>query len=412
LLLAPFLLLLWPGVNGLDPSRCLSFIEQGGWSLYWQDCRGMMLGSNMETPIVKKARVVRPPRITDIAVPIRLHIYGFLNKDDVHLPYHYGGKMYGKVRHLFAKFDPFMIETAFASTLGDLELLQYLQGMPENPWQFHKCDTEDKRKLFYILNALTLGYGNYKSFQWARRSKFPWNEWTFEVAMRKALDLQILQWLHKKGCPLSEDTFAIAASHRDLNVLQWLREVQCPWCEWTFACAVRARRDWEVLIWLKTNGCPWDHESLHYAMKNNGNLLLIQYLLAEKCPSTNLTGYIAIETGNVAILKLLGDAGYSFQTEEDFQLAVEDKPLHFLQVLHSVNCPLSEFCFTVAVERGDMEILRWLRSVGCPWDGTTFKTAIHGGDIEIIRWLYEEKCPPSNEGAFTALMEKYLQLAE
>jgi hypothetical protein len=344
--------------------------------------------------------------------------------DDVHFPEVYGRNVddenYDACFTFYELFidrnttvEPYTIETSFASTVGDLELLQYLQDMPENPWQVQKCNTEDKRDLFYILNAIMLGYDNYKSFQWARRSRFPWNQWTFEVAMRKGLDLQTLKWLHKKGCPLSTDTFAIAASHRDLNVLQWLREIECPWSEWTFARAVRERRDWEVLIWLKAHRCPWDHDSLHFAMKNNDNLLLVKYLLEEKCATNEYTAKYAIETGNVTVLKLLGSAGYTFDEQQyDFYKAVSDKPLEILQALHSIGCPWDEDCFQRAVIRGDMEILRWLRAERCPWDESTFTSAINRGNLEIIRWLYEEKCPPSDKSAaFQALMEKHLQLA-
>jgi hypothetical protein len=52
---------------------------------------------------MKKARVARPPRITDITVPIRLHIYGFLNADDIHLPVLHGEDVDGQKQVVITK---------------------------------------------------------------------------------------------------------------------------------------------------------------------------------------------------------------------------------------------------------------------------------------------------------------------
>jgi len=161
--------------------------------------------------VSKKARREKSICITDLHVHLRLHIYSFLN-----------GELWGEGRdEIFRSFDflwdfpycpgipkePFAIITTVACILGDLDALQYLNSIPANPWVPERCTHETK---------------NYKCFQWAKRSHFPWNEWTFNAAIRKGGTqmIKIAAWLHKNGCPFTEKTFRIAVESGNMDILE------------------------------------------------------------------------------------------------------------------------------------------------------------------------------------------------
>jgi hypothetical protein len=494
-----------------------------------------MSGDNLETspsepPTPKRARIPLQNRITNLAVPLRLHIFGFLDQYDILCPTIYGGIRFNygyrmdpcwslpypifswqEGYHNF-RYKPYTIETAIACMLGDCEVLQYLQGMPSNPWSVDRCDSvscgmsdKDIQSFFYFLNVLLVGYNNIKTLRYARQMNFPWNEWALDTGIRYGVDLPILKWMHKQGCPFSRSTLGVAASWRDTSVLDWLLDIQCPMSEWTFQLALE-KCSLKHVIRLRSHGCPWNKEALLRAISNvhEDNDAIFKFLLDEQCPLHNTAPHDVIVFGTFSHLKAFHEANKTFEDSHlflaiirnknrkylrylkrivspwnagTFRLAVEyvtqgypyvseDRKLDILIWLKKHGCPWDSSAYSEAVERGRLDILKWLKAEGCPWDSSvfsvavdvgylfilkwlksegcpfdpsvfsvavevgnlnilkwlksegflwdesTFIKAIKKGDIEVIRWLYEEKCPPSNEPAFEALMEKYLEIAK
>jgi hypothetical protein len=197
---------------------------------------------NFETPsqiTPKKARTELQIRITNLAVPIRMHIYCFLNEKDIHCPEIYGSYRHGQnlgVRSCCLSSDlgwlvskyrqnpyPYMIETAFSAMMGDCEVLQYLQGLPNHPLfvpvEKLSGQISDIEWFSYFLYKLIVGYNNIKTLRYARQMMFPWNQWALDVGIEHGVDMKILQWMHKQGCPYSDSTFGVAASWRNTDVL-------------------------------------------------------------------------------------------------------------------------------------------------------------------------------------------------
>jgi hypothetical protein len=390
-----------------------------------------MSGDNLSTttsPTPKKVRTSLQIRITNLAVPIRLHIYGFLNDTDIRCPEIYGRIRYGEKmdpclplpynhrqwKGIFLIYEPCFIETAFSAMMGDCEVLQYLQGMPSNVWavenpNISRClSEEDMKDFFYFLTVLIVGYNNIKTLRYARQILFPWNEWALDVGIRYGVDLPILKWMHKQGCPFSESSLAVAALWRNTDVLEWLLNIKCPMSEWTLEFAVKGNCSLEHIIWLRSHGCPWYDISLQSALRRDDSLSVVQYLLEE-----NLSGSFAplptiIKNGNVSHLKLMHEANVLFDESHFYQAIANNRPIEFLQYL--LKCIASEWdagTFSLAVKGGNLSLLKWLKEEGCSWDASVFITAIKIGNRDIIRWLHEEKCP-MNEAAMDHLMEKFV----
>jgi hypothetical protein len=391
--------------------------------------KNQMSGDNIDTPshpTSKKARSSLQSRITNLAVPIRLHIYGFLNENDIKLPPIYGdsyegeglGPIYDLSRSRYNK--PYTIETAFACMVGDYDSLQYLQGMPSNDLTVENCNRnqnvsnednlskDDIQAFFYMLYILIVGYNNIKTLRFARQMLLPWNQWALDAGIRHGVDLPILKWMYKEGCPYSEDTLGVAASWRNTDVLDWLHSINCPMSEWSFNFAIEYNCPLGNFSWLTSHGCPWNKKCLPSVLDHDDNLPIFQYLLAKKFPWTNATLRTVINSGDVSHLKLLREANIIFRESHFHQAIREHRPIEFLQYL--LQCLSSSWdarTFSLAVKGGDLSILKWLKAEGCAWDASVFITAIKKGNREIIRWLYKEKCP-MNETAMDDLMEKFV----
>jgi hypothetical protein len=329
---------------------------------------------------------------------------------------------------------PLEIEIAFACVVGDLEVLQYVHGFSDTlavPDEIESDADDDYNAsshlaLFYRINALLVCHRNWKTLVWAREMKFPWDEWSLNIAILTGVDERILKWLHRRGCPSSSPdmslTFEFAVGCCSLDFIKWLRLQGCPWTGYCFARAIQ-RGYWETITWLRCNGCPpadeFDAhfacgEALKYAVIKN-DPLYVQYLLREfEGYTLRDTDFVptALERSDIPVLQLLVDAGYACKTHEYFADAIDfyDRNLDCLQFLRQTGCPWNAEVFVAAVDRGDMEILRWLRQEGCPWDATVFTKALEKGNLDIIQWLFEEKCP-TNEDSIKIMMEKYVLVA-
>jgi hypothetical protein len=370
----------------------------------------------------KKVRTQLQSRITNLAVPIRLHIYGFLNKYDIHIPVIYGrDRNYGDEvdpcwdKQLDPRFlKPYTIETAFSAMMGDCEVLQYLQGMPSNLLTVEYLNneamyTEDIKHFFYLLNILIVGYNNIKTLRFARQMLFPWNRWALDAGIRYGVDLTILKWMQREGCTYSDSTFGVAASWRNTDVLDWLLSIDCPMSGRSFDMAISENCKLGNLTWLRSHGCPLVYSSLKTAMTHNDNLVIFKYLLQEKrlLHRRSILRFVIIN-GNVSHLKLFHEANVIFE-ESHFLLAIKHhRKNEIMQYL--LKCLFTVWdtnAFSLAVKGGNLSILMWLREEGCPWDVSVFITAIKTGNRDVIRWLYEEKCP-TNETAMNYLMTKFV----
>ena len=67
--------------------------------------------------------------------------------------------------------------------------------------------------------------------------------------------LDVIKYLHKKGCQWDEHMCAIAVEYGHLDVLKYLRDNGCQWDRSSYMYAVISGRS-DILEYLQDNGCP------------------------------------------------------------------------------------------------------------------------------------------------------------
>ena len=101
-----------------------------------------------------------------------------------------------------------------------------------------------------------------------------------QMALNGNVDL--LEFLHEKGCPWDEDTCSEAAEYGHLECLKYAHENGCPWDQWT--CRQAAENGHlECLKYAHENGCPWIRYTCSEAAKN-GHLECLKYAHENGCP--------------------------------------------------------------------------------------------------------------------------------
>ncbi|PNH08941.1 hypothetical protein TSOC_004465 [Tetrabaena socialis] len=100
--------------------------------------------------------------------------------------------------------------------------------------------------------------------------------------------IQIMEWLHERGCPWGASTFVRAVAKRNLQAMGWLHERGCPWDARAFKAATSvAVGGVELLAWLHARGCLWDASVLESAAAAC-NTAQLEWLVAQGCPMPDI----------------------------------------------------------------------------------------------------------------------------
>ncbi len=118
----------------------------------------------------------------------------------------------------------------------------------------------------------------------------------------------------------------------------------------------------------------WYHDRLHYSLTasssenaaRSGNPMMLQWLLARKCPWDSMTCHALAREGRLEVL----------------------------QWARANGCPWNKDTCKAAAKGGYLEILQWARANGCPWDEDAWKRS--GSFPHVRQWLRENGCPGSN----------------
>jgi hypothetical protein len=321
-----------------------------------------------DAPPSKVPRIERKINITDIKLHSRLNIYDFVGFD-ISLPGYFDDDDFDHSEDADSKFKMYDRIGHAAAVFGDLDALQCLNEIDENPLTPTRVDDENDEnyeldQICYILARTQ----HWKGLKWAVEKGYSRNRDTMAGAIIGGASMKMLQWLHSKGCIADEGAFQNASYIGSMEIMQWLREVNCPWDEDTFENAVD-HQNMDMLMWLKKEGCPWNERVFECAAET-GNRDIMLWLRVEGCPWDSRMFSAAIEGG---------------------------ADLLTLKWLHYEKCPLSKQAFIAAVKRGDLEILKWLREKQCPWDAECIHTALEIENGEVLEWLLQEQCPRNEE---------------
>lgn len=227
--------------------------------------------------------------------------------------------------------------------------------------------------------------------------------------------MDILQWLHRAGCPMLQPASASTASDSTplpyykrkamvgggapggggggdivseaarwgrLDALRFLRGIGVSWPSTGCRTAILSR-DHEVVKWMVAEGCP----------------------LGDVFPCSPIVSFIASVPGTLDLLRWLKDErGMGEPGGGLFRAAPEgaDKADALRVAAYHGNFPVmrwlrmeagaewSEETTAAAADGGSLECLSWLHINECPWDEETVVSAAAGGHMDVLRYTHGE----------------------
>ena len=153
---------------------------------------------------------------------------------------------------------------------------------------FYDVNTESRRAVkrsnVRLVDAFKIGDFDTKStISWALEKCSEEKE-RFCAEMALKGNLELLQFLHEKGCPWDKETCRRAGENGHLECLKYAHENRCPWDADTCKGAAKFGH-FECLKYLHENRCPWDNDTCSWAAEN-GHLECLKYAHENRCPGS------------------------------------------------------------------------------------------------------------------------------
>lgn len=222
-----------------------------------------------------------------------------------------------------------------------------------------------------------------ETLKWFRSMNVPWD---YGVCFKAtwARNIPLLKYAVLNGCPVEEETFAIACECRNIELLKFLRSYGCEWSESAPCGALignyedgkdRLRSDeiginspLEVLEWLYESGCPFDYWVYRYAIEY-ADLPILIWLREKNIPWDKSVCESAVEHDKFDILK------------------------HLLEG----ECPYGKSMIYAVAQYGRIEILEWLLRPNPLLEGKFINMIVNSenfyikifeyGQLELLKWL-------------------------
>jgi hypothetical protein len=180
-------------------------------------------------------------------------------------------------------------------------------------------------------------------FAWENKSLWTiwWRETWFCDQVARTNKLELLKWIREeKKCKWDEDTIEAAASQGNLEMVKYCVANKCPINMWSCAWAAQ-NGHLEVLKYLREEAkAPWDWRTAARAAQN-GHLHILEYLVERKYDKYNeLACRNAAENGHLDCLKYLHETAKAPWDSRAVREAHENKHPECLQYLLDNNCPL------------------------------------------------------------------------
>jgi hypothetical protein len=162
-----------------------------------------------------------------------------------------------------------------------------------------------------------------------------------------------------------------------------------------FCWRVAQTKKLELLKWAREEKkCRWDFRTI-LAAAYQGNLEMVKYCVANKCPIGTGACANAAENGHLECLKYLHEEANAPWDMGTAIWAAENGHLHILEYL--VERKYDQYSTRVcweAAENGHLDCLQYLHETAkAPWDYVAVFEAHENNQTECVQYLLDNNCP-------------------
>jgi len=212
---------------------------------------------------------------------------------------------------------------------------------------------------------------------------------------RKLIKRSSRAWALKKGFKVKKmssiSTLEVAWENRENKSLwpRWLRE------ERDFCLEVAQTNKLELLKWAREEKkCKWDGRTIQAAARQ-GNLEMVKYCVANKCPVNDYACAYAADGGHLEIIKYLREevkAPWDWATAAG---AARNGHLHILEYLVERKYDqFDEYAYRWAAMNGHLDCLKYLHETAkAPWNSDAVRSAHEKNQPECLQYLLDNNCP-------------------
>ena len=170
--------------------------------------------------------------------------------------------------------------------------------------------------------------------------------------------------------------------------------------ERSFCREVAETNKLELLKWIREEKkCEWDQDTINAATRGvRGNLEMVKYCVAHKCPINEFACANAAENGQLECLKYLREEAKAPWDLQTALWAAGNGHLHILEYLVEREYDeYSENTVLVAAEYGHLDCLKYLHETAkAPWEcthGWAVQGAHDNNHPECVQYLLDNNCP-------------------
>jgi hypothetical protein len=187
----------------------------------------------------------------------------------------------------------------------------------------------------------------------------------------------------------SISTLEVAWEHKSL----WPRW----WDEPFFCWRVAHTNKLELLKWAREEKkCEWaGRTSVMNAAARQGNLDMVKYCVANKCPMDDYACAYAAKYGHLECLKYLHEEVKAPWDKSTAAWAAEKGHLHILEYLVERKYNnFNKYVCLYAAGNGHLDCLKYLHETAkAPWNSEAVRVAHENKHTECLQYLHDNDCP-------------------
>ena len=173
------------------------------------------------------------------------------------------------------------------------------------------------------------------------------------------------------------------------------REVEQELDETWFCWKVARTNKLELLKWAREEKkCKWNEWTINRAAKH-GNMEMVKYCVANKCPIGERACACAADGGHLACLKYLREEAKAPWNWYTASWAAESGHLHILEYLVERKYDqYDEEACELAAKYGYLDCLKYLHETAkAPWDEEAVRSAHENNQTDCVQYLLDNNCP-------------------